>query len=649
MPNHVKAAIPATRDPFVNTRLKHAGFTAGGEERFWMSTWNSNAGCLAALVTESGSERIFRFDPGRSEHGFYGSAYGGNDKMWLSGYLDTLVRLDLNTGEKEYFPTGMHRELVFNGFIYDDKTGMILCATYSLKEYGLIGYIFDAVNKQFVKRFQFPYSQKGNQFRNFYKNGDGTYTMVTTMPNMGFLNWDPATCEITELPGTMPIESGVSGLVVDDRVYISDKGWYDPKDDTFTDASTAAGKAVWCFVSGNKAYGVEGAASGLGIIYEWDMDTGETVHVTDIPDARAEHFCLSKNNKLICLNYFGFFYCIDPKIKAVTHSKKLDTDAVGHVDCLLKLDENKVLMTPFITQRFYELNLVTGVGEDMGRATDGWGEVLQTVWFEGKVYMASYTKGQLVEYDPKQRAYFPENPRIVVQPPEGAMRPVTICTGGKSLLYACNVEYGGLGSVFVKYTPSSGTGKFAEKPLGNLAVRSLFYDVGSGFVISGSAINADCNSCPATETGAVLARFDFDSLKADKTAQLPVSAETVIINGDLGNGKYLFMTTADGEHEWGVIDINSMEIEMITDVARRFLHAKQDAQTDKDSRVVIHYAGSPGKFLVATDLGIELWDAVNRFKIKDICDEYGYYKLVVCDKDIYLVYKKELSVYKDVL
>ena len=42
--------VPATRDPFVNTPLIPAGFDPKtGEERFWISTWNDNTGCLGAL------------------------------------------------------------------------------------------------------------------------------------------------------------------------------------------------------------------------------------------------------------------------------------------------------------------------------------------------------------------------------------------------------------------------------------------------------------------------------------------------------------------------------------------------------------------------------------------------------------------------
>ncbi|MBR5479961.1 MAG: hypothetical protein IKU84_07255 [Clostridia bacterium] len=55
-----KFSVPLTRDPFVNTPLIHAGFdTDSGEERFWISTWNANVGCLGALVTPNGKSRTY--------------------------------------------------------------------------------------------------------------------------------------------------------------------------------------------------------------------------------------------------------------------------------------------------------------------------------------------------------------------------------------------------------------------------------------------------------------------------------------------------------------------------------------------------------------------------------------------------------------
>ena len=54
--------VPRTRDPFINTPLIPAGVNPEtGEERFFISTWNANVGCISALVDTGGNSRIYHF------------------------------------------------------------------------------------------------------------------------------------------------------------------------------------------------------------------------------------------------------------------------------------------------------------------------------------------------------------------------------------------------------------------------------------------------------------------------------------------------------------------------------------------------------------------------------------------------------------
>ena len=104
--------IPKTRDPFVNAQLVPAGIDpVTKKERFWTSTWNGISGSIGVLVTESGKNRLYQFNPDNNEHGFYGASYGGNDVMWLSCFLDSITKLDLKTGETKTWKTGMPHSL----------------------------------------------------------------------------------------------------------------------------------------------------------------------------------------------------------------------------------------------------------------------------------------------------------------------------------------------------------------------------------------------------------------------------------------------------------------------------------------------------------------------------------------------------------
>ena len=216
----------------------------------------------------------------------------------------------------------------------------------------------------------------------------------------------------------------------------------------------------------NTVYGAQWTKGVGGCnLVRWNMKENHVETFGYVSDAMSYQFELTKDGKIVAFNVYGFFYKIDPATGAVETSKMFDTDSVGHVDCLCRIDENRLLGTPFITQRFFEMNIRENKGLDMGRATGGVGEVLAVIPFKDKIYMASYTQGYMTEYDPKLPARFPENPRSVVEPPAPAMRPVGYCTDHDSVYYSCSHEYGFLGSMTIKYTPESGKTVFLDNPL----------------------------------------------------------------------------------------------------------------------------------------------------------------------------------------
>ncbi len=102
----LKAAISGSPGPFINTPLLRLTPDPGtGLDRFWISTWNSNEGSLAALVDESGRHRIYRFGSPRHP-GFYSAVQEDDDTLWLCGWLSEVVRFSLRTGYRTDVPAG---------------------------------------------------------------------------------------------------------------------------------------------------------------------------------------------------------------------------------------------------------------------------------------------------------------------------------------------------------------------------------------------------------------------------------------------------------------------------------------------------------------------------------------------------------------
>jgi hypothetical protein len=649
--NPLITPLPASRDPFVNTFLRYAGTDPEtGEARYWFSTWNYNSGCLAVLVTESGGCKTFRFDPDKEEFGFYGTAYAGNNKMWLCGYTSKLLCLDLETGEIERYETGLEKSLAFSGFIYDETTRTILGGSYSQKSLTFIAFCFDVDTRTILKTFSENVTDRGNYFTVHYPNGDGTYTLAFNSPNYAFMRWNPRALEFEPLGGIIYPEKEnpelqVSTIMRDGKIYVSTKGWFDPETGLSDITGMPSAEAMWFCARGNKIYGTRNTYFGNSELYCWDTETNKAERILEIPDAQYIHFALAESGIMLCINIYGFFYRIDPEAKTILSSKRLPTDSIASMDCLEKISDDRILLTPFITQRFCEVDLKTGQTSDMGKAAMRGGEVLVAITLDGLIYMSVYTTGQLVEYDPSIRPFFPENPRIVVQPPSNAMRPITVCKDEKSIYYVCSNHYGTLGSIAIKHTPSTGETIFCQDPIGDFIIQSLFYD--QGRIFAGSDIHADCRSYPPKESAAVLAELDPVTLGCVRKIELPVKGNLAEIIGQVDSDTYLFAVCHDGEKaDFGFFSSSSGFAEMGNSKALRVQQIVEDANSAQREREIIRAAGEIGKFVVAGKDMIQIWDFDLMRKVNEFPVKPGFRDYFVNGGDLFLLYRKEMAVYR---
>ena len=624
----IRRDLPVTRDPFINAQVVPAGIDPQtGEDRFWASTWNSNSGCTGALFTSSGKNKIFRFDKNKQQYGFYGASYQGDEIMWLCGFLDQVTRLDLIGGETVTYNTG---------FTYDDQTKKLFMCAYCQGDQKRKGFVFDTVSCTTIKVFE-DIPLKNNQMRYSLKNNDGTYTMVNMIPHVELLIWNPVKDEL-DISDCYPVDNHSDFFKIvnnpQGNVYLPYVGWFSPALRKVISGSKAPKEACWFAKQDNVVYGAQWMESVGGCnLVKWDTEQNQVHSFGFVPDAMSYHFALSSDGKIIALNIYGFFYKIDPITGAVETSKKLDSDSVGHVDCLCRINENRLLGTPFISQRFFEMNIRENTGVDMGRATGGGGEVLAVIPFKDKIYMASYTKGFLTEYDPAFPARFPENPRSVVEPPKPAMRPVGYCTDQHSIYYSCSHEYGYLGSMTIKYTPESGKTVFLDNPLEHHMIRSMFFDSDENSVIAGTTYEADCRSCPSVDDNSLIIKFDPDTLKVTNCVYAPVKSVTTGIVGVLHNGDYLVaLYTKDGVRYAGI---------NIREFHPKLYRPQGDTCLEQCS---LHYTGRPGYFVTNHGGVLGLWNSRTEKQEKIIREAKGFYRIHVQDNSIYLVYGTYLEI-----
>jgi hypothetical protein len=142
-----RVKVPKSRDPFINTRLIPAGTDPiSGLERFWITSYNANAGCTGVLVDEWGNAKIKKF--GLPYNGFYSAVYTEDNTLWLCGFMDKVCSYKPDTEEFHCYNTGGARGLVFNGMPYDPKTGRVFVAVSTPPS--TQGMVFDTKTKEVV-------------------------------------------------------------------------------------------------------------------------------------------------------------------------------------------------------------------------------------------------------------------------------------------------------------------------------------------------------------------------------------------------------------------------------------------------------------------------------------------------------------------
>lgn len=597
-----KFPIPPSRDPFCNTPMIPAGYDPDtGEDRYWTSTWNANVGCLGALITPSGKSRIYRIQKsgqGIAGCGGYSAVLTDNDTIWLYADLRYPVKLTLSTGEYEYFDSeaGIGQGLVFAGAQYDAATHKILA--FACVDGVLTGVSFDTESKKAVKVYQ--NFTKATLANGGFANGDGTYTVRFTTGYSSLYRWDPVqeTLEEKCAVDTNISATGFSKNIRDERgfVYVPYMGWLSPFDYTFQDGPKPDKDMVWFGRIGNTAYGK--LPTPLGIeVYRWDMENGNTSPLCEISNGSDFATILTEKGDILGVTYYGEVNRFSSKDGSLLFSMTLDSDAVGRVDCLIRVNDHTLLGTPFITQRYWLLNMQTGEGFDAGRAAAGGGEVLRVWNLNGNVYMASYTEGILTEYDPKKRINFPENPRMVAKAPHG-MRPVASTEDGECLYYACNHHYGILGCVLTRYNTVTGEAFYRDEPYPGQHVISMCYRKQDGVIVAGTTYQSDCNVTEPSTDKCYFVKIDPKTLEFGAMTEAPAGSARVNVIGPLDEENYLALITRKDASV--ILASYSAKEESFT------LYPEKNYADYRISQIL--YAGKPGMFLILSKGSIELWD-----------------------------------------
>ncbi|MBI3985280.1 MAG: hypothetical protein HY343_00010 [Lentisphaerae bacterium] len=601
----IRAPIPATRDPFINTPLIRVfPDSTTGAERFWTSTWNSNEGTTAVLIDEHGGHEIHRFKP--PHFGFYSAVAVDADTLWLCGDLSRVVRYTPGSRKLEVFDTGAPSALVFNGMIHDRPTGKLMAMAYT----GGVPHAFTFDIRKRKAVFSGPTRTPGLYMRCSHSVGDGTWASVQHLPGQELLYWDPRTdrFEGHTLTPTMDSENvvattyfllrqripGVEGWCV----YVPTLGWFELRRRRFVKAGPRPEREMtWMGRWKGFAFGVANVERAVATVGLWDLKTGKVREVCRISDCPLQNVNFTRSGAVVSVSLYGQFARHDLLTGQLQSSRVLDADARGSIDCMTRVGGDRVLGTTFITQRFWTLNLRSGRGDDLGRAAPGVGEIMKLCKVGTRVYMAAYTGSELVEYDPARSARFPENPRVVATPKD-AMRPVAMIPVGRFVFYASNAPYGRLGCTLTRYDTRTGEARTRQDPSPNLAIRSLAYDARAKRLVAGTTVEADCGSAkPRARTVRVLT-IDPGTLEVVQSASLPEGVHTVTVVCAIGGGRWMCLASG-GAGGSRLFDVSLRKLAVPAESAWRALPAGLGAMAP---------TRSPGIVVAGAREGIQLWD-----------------------------------------
>lgn len=625
--------VPNSRDPFINTRLISAGKDpVSGLERFWISSYNANMGCTGVLIDEWGNGKIKKF--GLPYYGFYSAVYTEDHTLWLCGFMDKVCSYKPDTEEFRCYETGGSGSLVFAGMPYDPKTGRLFTAVSTPPN--TEGMVFDTKTKEAVRFYKNQWKHK--YLSNSFPNGDRSFTVVIETPGVGFYRWDPETLEVS-LMRDFPPEDGRSvgsgSLLIDGKFYISGKGWYDPIENRIREGIKPDTEGVWRVYDPEEGavYGTVSQDSDSTVV-KWNTATGEVSKLYTIKNCYAYTVSFTKDFNAVAVNLYGYFYRINLKEKSMEVCSRLETDEYGRTDCIMRVDDKTLLGTPFITQRFWTVNLETGEGRDCGRVASAGGQVNLTWNMDGIVYMACYTSGELAKYDPKLPVYYPENPYVVVYPPKPAMRPVAGVSDSESLYYTCDYEYGMPGCMLVKYNTKSNRSMYKKDVLPGQQIRTLFYDPEARVLVGGSTPEGDCGSYVPEIIESYFSLIDPSTLTVVKTAKAAKDTYHARVLGLLGEKKAL---------------IHHKDRSNVWDYENDRFQTLDFSEFIKEKITNLQPTKKPGLFVLLIEGNLELWDLSNKKKIKTIAEELPSCRIIVDGEHIHLHAGNEITVLDNAL
>ncbi|MBI4578049.1 MAG: hypothetical protein HY718_00010, partial [Planctomycetes bacterium] len=191
--------------------------------------------------------------------------------------------------------------------------------------------------------------------------------------------------------------------------------------------------------------------------------------------------CVAVSGKDELIGLRGQSYFVVRPGETQVKFRPIPVESRGREPLFLKADDQgRVWGGPHFGQTLFHYDIATGKAVNTDAICDAGGEVYDATFFEGRVYAASYSGGDITCYDPAEPwdQINHKNPRPVAKVAPAYIRPVGgIVVGPDNRLYAgWMAKYGAYGGAVSITDPATGKTELIENPFGSQAISAIAVD-----------------------------------------------------------------------------------------------------------------------------------------------------------------------------
>jgi hypothetical protein len=473
-----------------------------------------------------GANSLFRVDPESGEVETLAENVIPNDGIWGGGVTSKLIVLGSSTPE-----------------------GMLV--------------IYDSVRGEVIKTFE-PLHPEAGYVYHVLEAPDGRVLIMSSLPRPVITLLDQQTLEIEQLlPEALAgLTNGQGGQFIADDIFYLHSGnraflLRYPGFELITEVPAPPGvKAL-----PHKNFLLDGRVGVWGVgtcmLYLLDAEARrwepmlESSVVPVIPDANERCSAIAglKDGSVCGITDRCTFFRVKPgALRAETRQLEITGPANAWGPWVVHDGEiNKAFGSTHVLQRFWEIDLETGAGRDLGDSGPGGGQVNDMLW-DPKcrlLIMVSYGSATVLAYDPAASGQFPENPRVAAHIEHNQMRPIQMLREGRKAWIISGADYACLGGALSCYDLDSEKIEVYFNPAGDLAPTRMLLEPAGGLLYLSTTIHGDCQSALTIEKSARLLVFDTAKRKVIQAFAPREGAETLKLLGFDLQGDILYRDADD--------------------------------------------------------------------------------------------------------